>query len=165
VGLDLVCARTVADVTYLANYRIGIEVYSIIFKGNKERKFCRSLSLRCVFQVCLTREASFPTAAIHSAYHYLSLRPQIELIARLRILQGRCDKQYCKKGLLETTYPPAPPPYLTVTVSTQTIDTCVSPSVELISLAPSLLLSAYLLLQLLNMRRDLPKLPRPIHYI
>jgi hypothetical protein len=75
------------------------------------------------------------------------------------------DKQYCKKGLLETTYPPAPPSYLVVTVSTQAIETCVSPSVELISLAPSLLLSVYLLLQLLNMRRDLPKLPRPIHHI
>jgi hypothetical protein len=75
------------------------------------------------------------------------------------------DKQYCKKGLLKTTYPPAPPPYLAVTVLTQAIDTCVSPSVELMSLAPSLLLSAYYLLQLLNMRRDLPKLPWPIHHI
>jgi hypothetical protein len=41
----------------------------------------------------------------------------------------------------------------------------VSPSVETLSLAPSLLLSLYLLLQLLNMRHDLPKLPRPIHHI
>jgi hypothetical protein len=37
--------------------------------------------------------------------------------------------------------------------------------VETFSLAPSLLLSLYLLLQLLNMRHDLPELPRPIHHI